>query len=250
MREKKIKFTVWLSPEILRAAKARATLDGTTVSEVLAAAGKTALIETDRQHTDAKLLAAVERVFTLIQRIDRRRGYDQQVLKEMAGLMAQSFFNHTPAIPDKDKKAALHSGKARFNRFLDALAANLRSSRSILNDLPSGDEPQAQVAVGSGAAASSEQASNGVSSSTAASVAEPSKPKEQTSSPYLENLIPIEPDSDKSAVSETATILPVIPVTAPIKLPPPQPVPTHRPEKPAIAGTRSQWSLFGRQGAR
>ncbi len=57
----------------------------------------------------------------------------------MVGLMVQSFFNHTPAIPDHDKKAALHSGKARFNRFLDTLATNLRSGQSITNDIPAAD---------------------------------------------------------------------------------------------------------------
>jgi hypothetical protein len=72
--------------------------------------------------------------------MDRRRGYDQQVLKEMVGLMVQSFFNHTPAIPDKDKKAALHSGKVRFNRFLDTLATHLRSGQSITNDIPAAPE--------------------------------------------------------------------------------------------------------------
>ncbi len=141
MAENKIKFTVWLSPEILRAAKTRATLEGTTASEVLAAAGRTVLINSDQEHTDAKVLAAVERVFALIQRIDRRRSFDQQVLKEMVGLMVQSFFNHTPGIPEKDKKAALHSGKVRFNRFLDTLAANLRAGQSIMNDLPVPIEP-------------------------------------------------------------------------------------------------------------
>jgi hypothetical protein len=59
----------------------------------------------------------------------------------MVGLMVQSFFNHTPAIPEKDKKAALHSGKARFNRFLDTLATHLRSGQSIMNDLPAPVEP-------------------------------------------------------------------------------------------------------------
>ena len=136
-----MKFTVWLSPEILRAAKARAALEGITASEVLAAAGRTVLINSDQEHTDAKVLAAVERVFALIQRIDRRRSFDQQVLKEMVGLMVQSFFNHTPGIPEKDKKAALHSGKVRFNRFLDTLAANLRAGQSIMNDLPVPIEP-------------------------------------------------------------------------------------------------------------
>jgi len=136
MAEHKTRFTVWMDPEVLRAAKARALQDGITVSEVLAAAAKRDLIDANRQNTDAQILQAVERVFNLIQRIDRRRVYDQQVLKEMLGLLIRSFFNHTPAVPSKDREAAIFSGKARFNRFLDMLAANLRSGESVLNDLP------------------------------------------------------------------------------------------------------------------
>jgi hypothetical protein len=92
MAQHKTRFTVWMEPDTFQAAKARAVQDGVTVSEVLAAAAKRTLIDNDRQHTDAQLLAAVERVFNLLQRIDRRRVYDQQVLKEMVGLLIRSFF--------------------------------------------------------------------------------------------------------------------------------------------------------------
>ena len=74
MAQLKTRFTVWMEPDTFQAAKARAVQDGMTVSEVLASAAKRALIDTDRQNTDAKLLAAVERVFNLIQRIDRQAG--------------------------------------------------------------------------------------------------------------------------------------------------------------------------------
>jgi hypothetical protein len=136
MAEHKTRFTVWMDPDVLRAAKARAVQDGSTVSEALAASAKRDLIDANRQNTDAQILQAVERVFNLIHRIDRRRVYDQQVLKEMLGLLIRSFFNHTPATPKNDKEAALLSGKVRFNHFLDVLAANLRSGQSALNDLP------------------------------------------------------------------------------------------------------------------
>ena len=142
MAEHKTRFTVWMDPEILRAAKARALQEGLTVSEVLAAAAKRSLIDSDRPNTDAQVLQAVERVFNLIQRIDRRHVYDQQVLKEMLGLMVRSFFNHTPAVPKKDWEAAVISGKARFNRFLDILANNLRSGKSVLNDMPAQEPAQ------------------------------------------------------------------------------------------------------------
>jgi hypothetical protein len=142
MAQHKTRFTVWMEPDTLQAAKARAVQDGVTVSEVLAAAAKRTLIDNDRQHTDAQLLAAVERVFNLLQRIDRRRVYDQQVLKEMVGLLIRSFFNHIPAVPAKEKEAALMSGKVRFNRWLDILARNLRSGQSVLNDLPVPEQAQ------------------------------------------------------------------------------------------------------------
>jgi hypothetical protein len=142
MAQHKTRFTVWMEPDTLQAAKARAVQDGVTVSEVLAAAAKRTLIDNDRQHTDTQLLAAVERVFNLIQRTDRRRVYDQQVLKEMVGLLIRSFFNHIPAVPPKEKEAALMSGKVRFNRWLDILARNLRSGQSVLNDLPVPEQAQ------------------------------------------------------------------------------------------------------------
>ena len=72
MAEHKTRFTVWMDPEVLRAAKARALQDGITVSEVLATAAQRDLIDANRQNTDAQILQAVERVFNLIQRIDRR----------------------------------------------------------------------------------------------------------------------------------------------------------------------------------
>jgi hypothetical protein len=134
----KVRFTLWMDEDVLKAAKVRASEAGATPSRVIADAARTILID-NPQNAEARVLQAVERVFALIQRMDRRRGYDQQVLKEMVGLMVQSFFNHTPAIPDHDKKAALHSGKARFNRFLDTLATNLRSGQSITNDIPAAD---------------------------------------------------------------------------------------------------------------
>ncbi|HUN98531.1 MAG TPA: hypothetical protein VMU69_20155 [Bradyrhizobium sp.] len=136
MAQKKLRFTIWLNPAALEIAKARALEDRVSISETLAQAATEALLASGRHQSEAKVLQAVERVFHLIQRIDRRRGFDNQVLKEMLGLSVLSFFNHTPAVPSADKKAALLDGKARFNRFLDALAANLRAGKSILADLP------------------------------------------------------------------------------------------------------------------
>lgn len=142
MPEQKVKFTVWLDPAVLQAARTRAGRTGESVSEVLAHAARETLLGRSGDNGAGDILKAVDRVFYQVQRAERRRGFDQDVLKEMLGLAVLSFFNHTPAVPESEKRAALVSGKTRFGRFLDTLADNLRGGRSILHDLPSaGDGP-------------------------------------------------------------------------------------------------------------
>ena len=204
----KIRFTLWMDEEILKAARVRAAEEGATPSRVIAAAARTMLIDSP-QNAEVRVLQAVERVLAVIQRIDRRRGYDQQVLKEMVGLMAQSFFNHTPAIPEKDKKAALHSGKARFNRFLDALASNLRAGQSIMNDLPA--------------------------------PAEPAVPELAVSAAESGNAVDPKPGPLKNPEAE---LLPTASVQDSPHSQPEEPK-EARHGKPESTGTRSRWSLFG-----
>ena len=152
MPEQKVKFTVWLDPAVLQAAKARAGRTGESVSEVLAHAARETLLGRAGDNGTGDILKAVDRVFYQVQRAERRRGFDQDVLKEMLGLAVLSFFNHTPAVPESEKRAALVSGKTRFGRFLDTLADNLRGGRSILHDLPSAVEgaPEAGAAQNKG----------------------------------------------------------------------------------------------------
>ena len=139
MKEQKVRFTVWLTPAVLSAAKMRANRDGISVSEVLARAAHRELGQGEGGDADALIHKAVDRVFFLLQRTDKRRGFENQVLKEMLGLAVLAFFNHTPPVPDADRKAAHLSGNVRFQQFLDAVAANLRRGRSVLGELPDAD---------------------------------------------------------------------------------------------------------------
>jgi len=135
MKEQKIRFTVWLNPAVLGAAKVRANRDGVSVSEVLARAARRELGQDGSGNPDEQIRKAVDRVFFLVQRADKRRGFEHQVLKEMLGLAVLAFFNHTPPVPDADQKIAQVSGNARFQQFLDAVATNLRRGRSVLAEL-------------------------------------------------------------------------------------------------------------------
>jgi hypothetical protein len=139
VKEQKVRFTVWLNPAVLSAAKARANRDRISVSEVLARAAQRELGQGEGGDADALIHKAVDRVFFLLQRTDKRRGFENQVLKEMVGLAVLAFFNHTPPVPDADRKAAHLSGNVRFQQFLDAVAANLRRGRSVLAELPDAD---------------------------------------------------------------------------------------------------------------
>ena len=135
MKKFKVRFTIWLEDGVLDIAKAKAGTEGISVSEMLARAATESLVR-NRKDAEAEITRAVERVYHLLQKSDRKRGFESQVLKEMIGLAILSFFNHTPAVAESQKKAALIDGKARFQKFMDTLTANLMNAHSVVRQLP------------------------------------------------------------------------------------------------------------------
>lgn len=238
MKPHKVRFTVWLAPAAMEAAKVRSRQDGVSVSEALGEAATESLLRS-RADAEVQIVKAVERVFYLVQRTDRKRGFDQQVLKEMVGLMVLSFFNHTPAVPEMNKKAALLDAKVRFHRFLDTLAANLRGGRSILSDLP-------------------------VQSEEGQSDAPSRVEKEQSGKPHPANAEAPTPDAPAAKRSRTHTPLHKVHVT-PSTPPAPRATDGHAPRTivpaetiqpdalgtnapppdPDPARTKKRWGLFG-----
>jgi hypothetical protein len=140
----RVQVTVRLEPRVLQAAKQRASELKVSLSAALAEAAKESLLSSYRNEREQEILKAADRNFHALRRLEQQLRVDIQVLKEMVGLGMRSFFNHTTAIPDTLKTAALLSGKQRFHRFLDLLARNLRTGESILSDIPSvGPESEA-----------------------------------------------------------------------------------------------------------
>jgi hypothetical protein len=137
----RVQVTVRLEPRVLLAAKQRASETKVSLSAALAEAAKESLLSSYRSEREQEILKAADRNFHALRRLEQQLRLDIQVLKEMVGLGMRSFFNHTTAIPDALKTAALLSGKQRFHRFLDLLARNLRTGESILSDVPP-SEPQ------------------------------------------------------------------------------------------------------------
>jgi hypothetical protein len=138
----KEQLTVRLDPEVLKAARDKAQRENVSVSAVVADAAARALLHAGHAEWEAGILRALDRLGNKVDKLDKRTGYDAGVLKEMVGLFVRAYFNHTPALPEPALRPALLSGKERFARFMDTLAANLGRGTSVLREVgaPSPDE--------------------------------------------------------------------------------------------------------------
>jgi hypothetical protein len=132
----RVQVTVFLEPQVHRAAKERAGEMKLSLSATVAEAAKESLLSSYRSERETETLKATERNLFALRRLDQRMRIELQVLKELIGLGMRSFFNHIPPVPESGKTAALLSGKQRFQRYLDLVAANLRGGDSILADVP------------------------------------------------------------------------------------------------------------------
>jgi len=139
MSGRRVQLTVRLESDVVKAAKERAAHMKMSLSAAVAEAAKESLISSYRSERETEILKAVERNFYAVRRLDQRVSFELRVLKEMLGLGMRSFFNHTPAVPEPEKSAALLSGKIRFAKYLDLLARNLHGGDSVLGDVPSLD---------------------------------------------------------------------------------------------------------------
>ena len=136
MSGRRVQVTVFLEPQVHRAAKQRAGEMKLSLSAAVAEAAKESLLSSYRSERETEILKATERNLYALRRLDQRMRIELQVLKELIGLGMRSFFNHIPPVPESGKTAALLSGKQRFQRYLDLVAANLRGGDSILADVP------------------------------------------------------------------------------------------------------------------
>ena len=132
----RIQMTVFLDPEVHRAAKQRAEAMKLSLSATVADAAKESLLSSYRSDREKEILTAAERNFFAVRRLEQRMRTELLVLKELIGTGMQSFFNHIPAVGESGRAAALVSGKQRFLRYLDHVASNLRTGESILGKVP------------------------------------------------------------------------------------------------------------------
>ena len=107
MTRHRVQVSVFLEPEVHKAAKQRAGEMKLSLSATVAEAAKESLLSSYRSERENQILKAEERNFFAVRRLEQRLRIDLQVVKELIGLGMRSFFNHTPPFPDNGKTAAL-----------------------------------------------------------------------------------------------------------------------------------------------
>jgi hypothetical protein len=132
----KQQVTVRLEPDAYQAACKRARQEHVSLSSVVAAAASEVLLDT-ADGRDQRLLLAIERAGNRVQKFGKRQQQDMELLQELMALFVRAYFNHTPPIPREAQEGALLSAKKRYHKFLDTLAHNLQSGRSMLGELAS-----------------------------------------------------------------------------------------------------------------
>ena len=143
----RVQVTVFLEPAVHQAARRRAAEAHLSLSATVAEAAKESLLSSYRSDRERELLRAADRNFHALRRLDGRLRLELALLKEMVGLGVRSFLNHTPAVPESGKAAALLSGKQRFGRYLNLVAANLRGGDSVLGDVAPPEPAEAGLEV-------------------------------------------------------------------------------------------------------
>src|ERR1700722_8064163 len=100
MTRHRVQMTVFLEPEVHKAAKQRAGEMKLSLSATVAEAAKESLLSSYRSDREKEILKAAERNFHAVRRLEQRMRVELQILKELIGLGMRSFFNHIPPIPD------------------------------------------------------------------------------------------------------------------------------------------------------
>lgn len=141
-------------------------------------------------------------------------------------------------MPEANKKAALLDGKARFHRFLDTLAANLRAGKTILSDLPTPVEEE-------------ERAVSGVEAESVVRPEPPTTKRAGSNGDELKQPTPnkgakVDPQAPPNARSKTGPSEPLEESPSPA-IQPETPVPKPKPP-PTVADNataKKRWGLFG-----
>ena len=132
----KVHITVRLNPDLADTLNQYCVAHHASRSEVLDRAVRTLIFPEYIEERERILTETLDR-FCWEQRRERQMMKRQfQVLKEVLALYVRQFYFYTPPLPETEKKVAVASGRERYNRFLEQVAQNVGTGKSILEQAP------------------------------------------------------------------------------------------------------------------
>lgn len=133
-RERKLQKTIRFERAVVRAAHERSRRLGLPLSVVLANAAKEALLLPCDGTPDAELKELRRAVLSRMNSIERDLGRELVLIRELLALLARTYLNHTPEIPDSQRESASISGRLRFARLVEHVDRNVEQGVSILEN--------------------------------------------------------------------------------------------------------------------
>lgn len=134
---RKLKLTVYLEPDTLKALESFAADRRKSMSLVAEAAILSFLTPDDSNRREAAIAKRLDRIGRILERLERNDG----IALETLALFIRHWLTATPALPEYDSAAAKAKGAERYERFVQALGRRL-GTQSLMREVtsPTGSE--------------------------------------------------------------------------------------------------------------
>jgi predicted transcriptional regulator len=127
---RKLKLTVYLEPDTLKALESFAADRRKSMSLVAEAAILSFLTPGDSDRREAAIAKRLDRIGRILERLERNDG----IALETLALFIRHWLTATPALPENDSAAAKAKGAERYERFVHALGRRL-ATNSFADDV-------------------------------------------------------------------------------------------------------------------
>ena len=132
----KVHITARLNPDLADALQKHCVAHKLSRSEVIDRALRASIFPEYIEERERVLTQNLDRLFWEQRRQGQALRWQFQVVKEMIALFVRQFYFYTPPLPEDQKKAAVASGRQRYDRYLDQVAQNAGTVQSLLEQAP------------------------------------------------------------------------------------------------------------------
>jgi hypothetical protein len=137
---KRARLNVFLEPKHARSLVDASRVNGVSQSSLVAAALASFLSPDAADRREAAIIKRLDRLSHQYERIER----DQTIHIETLALFVRYFLSVTAPLPESQQDAARAAGRARFEKFIEQLAAHLQRGHSLVRDVHEQVYPEAR----------------------------------------------------------------------------------------------------------